>query len=70
MQFINRISEFKVDGLDLGLTKIAVFGATLMVAKLWPAMLALEWYWYMIVWVLAAIHPFRSVYKWFINSNN
>jgi len=67
MDLIHKISDFKADWLDVGLTKIAVLGATLMVAKLWEPLLSLEWYWYLIIWVVAAIRPFVTVYKWLTN---
>jgi hypothetical protein len=34
-----------------------VFAFALMLAKLWPPLLSLEWYWYGLVFVAAAIKP-------------
>ena len=42
--------------------KLSVFAFTLMIAKLWKPILSLDWYWYLIVSVLAGIQP---VYKAF-----
>ena len=42
---------------DISLTKLSVAAFILMVAKLWEPILALEWYWYGIIFVLAAIGP-------------
>lgn len=47
--------------VDLGLTKIAVAAFTLMVAKLWPPLLSLDWYWYALLFVLLAAIPFKKV---------
>ena len=66
MRFIDKIAAFKADGLDVGLIKISVFFATLWLAKIWPSILGLEWYWYLVIWVLAAIRPFVTVYQWLV----
>lgn len=52
-----------LDVLDIGLVKVSVFFFTLMVAKLWAPLLSLEWYWYALVFVLAAIKPAYDVFK-------
>ena len=48
--------------VDIKLVKWSTAGFILMVAKLWPPLLSLEWYWYLLIAVLAAIRP---VYKAF-----
>ncbi len=68
MGLFKKFFEFKIGWFDVSLTKLAVFGATLMLAKLWPPVLSLEWYWYLIIWVLAAIRPLATVYKWVTTS--
>ena len=70
MHPVKKISEFKLDWLDVALTKIAVIGATLMVCKWWHGLLELEWYWYLLIWVLAAGRPFITVYKWLRTSSS
>jgi len=53
-----------IDWLDIGLVKLTVFAFALMIAKLWMPILALEWYWYAIIWVLAVIRPlYRAYFK-------
>jgi len=42
---------------DVGLIKVSVMGFILMLAKLWEPLLSLDWYWYAIIYVLAAIKP-------------
>ena len=43
----------KLNCFDVGVLKLCVAAFVLMVAKLWPGVLGLEWYWYGIVFVLA-----------------
>jgi len=50
----------KLNWLDIQFIKLSVAGAILMIAKLWEPLLSLDWYWYAIIFVLAAIKP---VYK-------
>ena len=40
-----KLSDFKADWIDVGLTKLSVFAATLFIAKLWDGILGLDWYW-------------------------
>jgi len=41
---------------DYALVKIGVFAFTLMLAKLWPEVLGLDWYWYGLVYLLVALY--------------
>ena len=43
--------------VDIGLIKLSAMGFILMIAKLWKPLLSLDWYWYAIIGVLAAIKP-------------
>ena len=52
----------KIDALDMGLVKLSVFAFALILAKLWPQMLSLDWYWYAAVFILAAIRPMKRAY--------
>jgi len=52
-----------LDWMDIGLVKVSVFFFALMLAKLWAPLLSLEWYWYALVFVLAAIKPIYDVFK-------
>jgi len=51
----------KFGWIDISCTKLSVFAFTLMLAKLWPPLLSLEWYWYAVIFVLAAIIPMSKV---------
>lgn len=42
---------------DIKLVKWSTAGFVLMLAKLWPPLLSLNWYWYLLIAVLAAIRP-------------
>ena len=53
----------KMDWLDIGLIKLSVAGVILMIAKLWTPLLSLDWYWYGLIFVLAAIKPLSKFKK-------
>ena len=57
----NKIS--KLTWVDIGLTKWSVAAFVLMIAKLWPPLLSLDWYWYALIFVVLAIIPFRNFWK-------
>ena len=57
MNIISGFKNYKADWIDVALTKIAVFAGALFIAKLWNPILDLEWYWYLIIWIVAAIKP-------------
>ena len=49
--------------LDVKLTQLSAVGAALMIAKLWTPLLSLDWYWYAVIFVLAAIKPVYNALK-------
>lgn len=53
----------RLDVIDMALIKIAVVGFTLMIAKLWVPILNLAWYWYLFIFILAAIVPYYKILK-------
>jgi hypothetical protein len=56
IKWINdRIKKF--DWLDMGFIKLAVAAFVLMVAKLWAPVLYLNWYWYLVLFLVFAIKP-------------
>ena len=63
--FIQRAWAVQFPLVDLRLNGLAGFALALAVAKLWEPVLALDWHWYALIAVLAAIKPlitfFRSV---------
>lgn len=48
---------------DISLIKLSVFSFSLLIAKFYPAILSLDWYFYLIIVVLAAIRPFYVVFN-------
>lgn len=53
----------KMHWYDISFTKLAAAAFILMVAKLWNGILALDWYWYLVIGVLAAIVPMYDMFK-------
>jgi hypothetical protein len=53
----------KMDMLDVGFIKIVSFVGGLLIAKLWKPILSLDWYWYLIIVLLALIKPAYSFLK-------
>lgn len=49
--------------VDVGLIKLSVAGFILMIAKFWKPLLSLDWYWYAIFFVLAAIKPVYKIFE-------
>ena len=47
---------------DISLIKLSTAAFILMVAKLWAPILALEWYWYLLIAVLAGIKPAMKMF--------
>lgn len=69
MSMFEEISSFKANWIDVALIKIAVFAATLLVAKLWQPILSMEWYVYLLLWIIAAIKPVISIIRWMKSLN-
>lgn len=68
MTITEKLSEFKADWLDVVLLKVAVFAATLLVAKYWELLLSLDWYWYVVVFIITVVKPFKTFIRWMIKS--
>ncbi|MCK5283833.1 MAG: hypothetical protein KAK00_10630 [Nanoarchaeota archaeon] len=47
---------------DISLTKLSVAAGILALAKLWAPILGLEWYWYALIGVIAAIRPMAVIF--------
>jgi len=64
MSFITFINNTvrKLDGADIGFIKLSVFAIAFLIAKYYPQVLSLDWYWYVGVAVLAAIRPIYRAY--------
>jgi hypothetical protein len=55
LQWANEIIK-KLTCFDYALIKIGVFAFTLMLAKLCPGILCLDWYWYGLVYLIIAVY--------------
>lgn len=49
--------------VDIGCIKWSVLFFTLMVAKLWPGILGLDWYVYMVFAIILMIRPVMVLFK-------
>ncbi len=47
----SRIKTFTI--FDFGILKICLFAFALLIAKIWPTVLTLDWYWYGIIFGLS-----------------
>jgi len=59
--FINDAAK-KLDGMDIGLVKLYILAIAFLIAKYYPQVSSLDWYWYAGVAVLAVIRPFYRAY--------
>jgi len=53
----------KISWGDIKLIKLSTAAFVLLIAKLWKPLLSLDWYWYALIAVLAAIKPVYKVFK-------
>jgi len=49
--------------LDIKLIKLSTAAFILMIVVLWPPLASLDWYWYLIIGVLAMIRPMIQYFK-------
>ncbi|MCX8194904.1 MAG: hypothetical protein N3G22_02245 [Candidatus Micrarchaeota archaeon] len=50
----------KLDWADMALVKISAMFFALALAKLWPQLLSLDWQWYALAFMLAALKPISA----------
>jgi hypothetical protein len=48
---------------DISLVKLSAAAFALMVAKLWTPLLSLDWYWYLVIALVAAIIPIKKMFS-------
>lgn len=53
----------KLEFYDISLIKIATAAAILLIAKYYPVLTSFQWYWYVIIVVLATIHPLKKMFS-------
>ena len=54
---------FMFPHIDIRLSKLGGLAFGLMIAKLWEQILFLDWYWYLIIALLAWIKPAMTFFK-------
>ena len=60
---IIRMWGFMFPHIDIRLVRLAGFALGLMIAKLWEPILYLDWYWYLVIALLASIKPLTTFFK-------
>ena len=70
MNFFNNLMKYKADVFDIAFTKIAVFAGALFIAKVWDTVLGLDWYWYLLIFIIASIKPMVNFFKVMKRSEN
>jgi len=58
-----RMWKFMFPLIDLRLIGLMGIAFGLMIAKLWEPILYLDWYWYLIIALLASIKPLTTFFK-------
>jgi hypothetical protein len=58
-----RMWKFTFPYIDIRLTGLAGLTFGLMIAKIWEPILYLDWYWYLIIALLAGIKPMMTFWK-------
>lgn len=53
----------KMKWYDIAFIKIAAAAFILMITKLWTGILELEWYWYLVIGILASIASLAKMFK-------
>ena len=60
---IIRMWGFMFPFIDIRLIGLASFALGLMIAKLWEPILYLDWYWYLVIALLASIKPVMTFFR-------
>lgn len=53
----------KMNWIDMGCTKWASAAAGLLLAKLWPPILSLDWYWYLVIVLVLSLKPITKLFS-------
>ena len=57
---LNKIINYKADYVDILLAETGAIAFALLFAKLYSPLLSLDWYWYLIIGIVAAFKPIKS----------
>jgi len=58
-----RMWKFSFPYIDIRLAVLVGLAFGLMIAKLWVPILYLDWYWYLVIALLASIKPMMTFFK-------
>ena len=53
----NKIVNYKADFIDVILAETSAMAFALLFAKYWSPILSLDWYWYLVIMIVAAYKP-------------
>jgi len=62
-KLIIRMWGFMFPHIDIRLSKLGGLAFGLMISKLWEPILYLDWYWYLVITLLASIKPVMTFWK-------
>ena len=65
MSILKKLTTYKANWIDVVFVKLGVFTATLFIVKIYEPILTLEWYWYLLLWIIISIKPVINYLKWF-----
>jgi len=65
MSIIKKMTTYRADWIDVVFIKLGVFTATLFLAKIYEPILSLDWYWYLLLWIILSAKPVIGYVKWF-----
>ena len=55
-----KIIDYKADYIEIGFIKTSTMAFTLLIAKLGSPILSLDWYWYLIIGIIAIYKPISN----------
>ena len=60
---LKNIINYKADYMDVLLAETGAMAFALLFAKFWSPLLSLNWYWYLIIGIVAAYKPVNNCLK-------
>tara|TARA_B100000315_G_C14254182_1_gene441124 strand:+ start:192 stop:380 length:189 start_codon:yes stop_codon:yes gene_type:complete len=60
---LKKIINYKADYMDVLLAETGAMAFALLFAKFWSPLLSLNWYWYLIIGIVAAYKPVNNCLK-------
>lgn len=67
MSIIKKMTTYRADWIDVVFIKLGVFTATLFLTKIYEPILSLDWYWYLLLWIILSVKPVIGYVKWFVS---